>query len=151
MVICCIAKGCENKQRTYTNVMFHRIPSNVVRRNQWLAALDISTSTPQDKINQYRVCEEHFSPEDYVEKLQHIFVAYATRKTVLRLKDTAVPSIFKAQAEQSAPVSCVLLYSSLRESVSLFRCKIENKLLSFSYRILFLCHFLSIFMSVISL
>ncbi|XP_052402604.1 uncharacterized protein LOC127949408 isoform X2 [Carassius gibelio] len=97
MVITCIAKGCENKQRTYTNVMFHRIPSNVELRNKWLAALEICSSTPLNKIKQYRVCEEHFAPEDYFEKME-----YGSRKTVLRLKDTAVPSIFKAQEEQSA-------------------------------------------------
>lgn len=103
MVITCIAKGCENKQRTYTNVMFHRIPSNVELRNKWLAALEICSSTPLNKIKQYRVCEEHFAPEDYFEKME-----YGSRKTVLRLKDTAVPSIFKAQEEQSAHVSCLL-------------------------------------------
>uniref|UniRef100_A0A8C1YG49 THAP domain-containing protein 1 n=1 Tax=Cyprinus carpio TaxID=7962 RepID=A0A8C1YG49_CYPCA len=99
MVITCIAKGCENKQRTYTNVMFHRIPSNVELRNKWLAALEICSSTPLNKIKQYRVCEEHFAPEDYFEKME-----YGSRKTVLRLKDTAVPSIFKAQEEQSTRV-----------------------------------------------
>ncbi|XDV13283.1 hypothetical protein PO909_001721 [Leuciscus waleckii] len=70
--------------------MFHRIPSNVELRNQWLAALDICTSTPLYKINQYHVCEEHFAPEDYVEKMQ-----YGPRKTVLCLKDTVIPSLSK--------------------------------------------------------
>ena len=64
MVIICIAKGCENKQRTYTNVMLHRIPSNVELRNKWLATLEICTSTPLYKIKQYRVCKEHFAPEE---------------------------------------------------------------------------------------
>ncbi|XP_060760721.1 zinc finger MYM-type protein 4 isoform X2 [Neoarius graeffei] len=96
MVICCV-KGCNNKQRTYTNIMFHRIPKPVERRNLWLAALGIPATTPVDKINQYRVCDEHFKPEDYEEKMQ-----YATRKVLLHLKDTAVPSIFSTEAEQSS-------------------------------------------------
>jgi len=104
MVITCIVKGCENKPRKYTNLMFHRIPSNVDLGNQWLAVLGICPTTPLYKINQYRVCEEHFAPEDYVEKM-----LYGPRKMVLRLKKTAVPSIFKEQAELSASVSCVLL------------------------------------------
>lgn len=103
MVICCVAKGCDNKQRTYTSTMFHRIPKPVERRNLWLAALGIPSTTPAEKINQYRVCEEHFRPEDYEEKMQ-----YATKKMVLSLRNTAVPSIFTTEAERSAssmPVS----------------------------------------------
>ena len=108
MVICCV-KGCDNKQRTYTNIMFHRIPKPVERRNLWLAVLDIPATTPVDKINQYRVCDEHFKPEDYEEKMQ-----YATRKMLLHLKDTAVPSIFSTEAEQSSssmPVSNVIIFT----------------------------------------
>ncbi|XP_028256554.1 zinc finger MYM-type protein 4-like isoform X4 [Parambassis ranga] len=98
MVICCIAKGCENTQNAYSHVMFHKIPVSVERKNQWLAALGIDPTTPFDKIKQYRVCEEHFTPVDYVEKKQ-----YASRKLIMYLKDTAVPSIFKPHAERRAP------------------------------------------------
>lgn len=116
MVVSCIAKGCENKQRRYTNTMFHRIPPNVERRNLWLAALAIPPTTHVEKIKQYRVCEEHFTPEDYVEKMQ-----FSNRRTcvlrlkVLRLKNTAVPSIFR-QADRSASSIAVRGIKSLPPS-----------------------------------
>lgn len=97
MVVSCIAKGCENKQRRYLNTMFHRIPPNVERRTLWLAALGIPIATPVEKISGYRVCEEHFTPEDYEMKMQ-----YATKKMIQRLKNTAVPSIFNTETKQNA-------------------------------------------------
>lgn len=102
MVICCIAKGCENTQDANSHVMFHKIPVSVERKNQWLAALDIDPATPFDRIKQYRVCEEHFTAEDYVEKKQ-----YASRKLIMYLKDTAVPSVFTPHAERRAPSPAV--------------------------------------------
>ena len=114
MVICCV-KGCGNKQRKYTNVMFHRIPQPVERRNLWLAALGIPATTPVDKTNQYRVCYDHFNPEDYEEKMQ-----YATREILLHLKDTAVPSIFSTAAEQcssSIPVSIISILPYVIQNV----------------------------------
>ena len=110
MIICCAAitalKGCDNKQRTYTNIMFHRIPKPLEQRNLWLAALGIPAKTPVDKINRYCVCNEHNFLTGGL-RIENA-VAYATRKMLLHLKDTAVPYIFSTEAEQcssSVPVS----------------------------------------------
>ncbi|XP_041958577.1 zinc finger and SCAN domain-containing protein 2-like isoform X3 [Alosa sapidissima] len=119
MVNCCV-KGCGNKQRTYTNTMFHSIPKPVERRSLWLAALGIPATTPVDKINRYRVCDEHFKPEDYEEKMQ-----YATRKMLLHLKGTAVPSIFSTEAEQ-----CSLSMSSLEKHSIEPQCDLQQEMVT---------------------
>ncbi|KAL2092785.1 hypothetical protein ACEWY4_012583 [Coilia grayii] len=77
--------------------MFHRFPKPVERRRLWLAALGIPSTTPEKKIKQYSVCEEHFKREDYKQKMP-----YASRKMVLTLKKTAVPFVFDTEAERSA-------------------------------------------------
>ena len=87
--------------------MFHRFPKPVERRRLWLAALGIPSTTPEKKIKQYSVCEEHFKREDYKQKMH-----YASRKMVLTLKKTAVPSVFDTEAERSAssmPVSVIFI------------------------------------------
>ena len=87
--------------------MFHRFPKPVERRRLWLAALGIPSTTPEKKIKQYSVCEEHFKREDYKQKMH-----YASRKMVLALKKTAVPSVFDTEAERSAssmPVSVIFI------------------------------------------
>jgi len=96
MVITCIARGCENMQKRHQTTMFHRIPKDEQRRRLWLAALGIPETTPVEKINQYRVCEEHFKPEDYDQTMTH-----ASQRMVLRLKHTAVPSVFETEVERS--------------------------------------------------
>ena len=87
--------------------MFHRFPKPVERRRLWLAAVGIPSTTPEKKIKQYSVCEEHFKREDYKQKMH-----YASRKMVLALKKTAVPSVFNTEAERSAssmPVSVIFI------------------------------------------
>lgn len=55
----------------HEHTLFQIIPKRVERINLWLAALGIPSITPVEKINQYRVCEEHFRPDDYEEKMQY--------------------------------------------------------------------------------
>ncbi|XP_059196551.1 uncharacterized protein LOC131977324 isoform X1 [Centropristis striata] len=88
MVITCIVKGCDNKQKVYSAVMFHRIPTHHKRRKAWLAALDMDPTTSVDILKNWRVCSEHFTQKDYT-------------STGLRLKDAATPTILKSGTQQS--------------------------------------------------
>ncbi|XP_062409085.1 zinc finger protein 660-like isoform X2 [Sardina pilchardus] len=88
MVITCIVKGCDNKQKTYSAVMFHRFPTHHKRRKTWLAALNMDPTTPVVILKNVRVCSEHFTQEDYT-------------STGLRLKDAATPTILKSRTQQS--------------------------------------------------
>uniref|UniRef100_A0A8C2JPB8 THAP domain-containing protein 1 n=2 Tax=Cyprinus carpio TaxID=7962 RepID=A0A8C2JPB8_CYPCA len=83
-MVLCVVKGCDNKSKVYSIIMFHRIPTkNKKRKNQWLAALNIDLKTPVESIKKWRVCSEHFGPDDYLVNMDSI-----TRTTVRRLKDT---------------------------------------------------------------
>ncbi|XP_063062949.1 zinc finger and BTB domain-containing protein 17-like [Engraulis encrasicolus] len=99
----CAVKSCENKYKRHRQLMFHRIPHQPERMQQWISACGINPSTPVEKMVNYRVCEEHFTPEDYMD------VTFFMRGPTRKLKDTAVPSIFKPQtvpdAEPSSPQS----------------------------------------------
>jgi len=90
MVITCIVKGCDNKEKVYSPVMFHRIPNYHKRRKLWLAFLNRNPKIPLETLRKWRVCSEHFTQEDYT-------------STGLRLKDTATPTIFKSRTKQSGP------------------------------------------------
>ncbi|XP_042608046.1 uncharacterized protein si:ch211-40k21.5 isoform X2 [Cyprinus carpio] len=96
-MVLCVVKGCDNKSKVYSIIMFHRIPTkNKKRKNQWLAALNIDLKTPVESIKKWRVCSEHFGPDDYLVNMDSI-----TRTTVRRLKDTAIPTIFRIQTGPS--------------------------------------------------
>ncbi|ROL55425.1 hypothetical protein DPX16_20801 [Anabarilius grahami] len=88
MVITCIVKGCDNKEKVYSAVMFHRIPTHHIQWRAWLAALNKNPKTPLMTLKKWRVCSEHFTPEDYT-------------CTGTRLKDEATPTIFKSLTQQS--------------------------------------------------
>ena len=93
----CVVNGCDSKSKVYFTIMFHRIPTkDNERKNQWLAALNIDLRTPVESIKKWRVCSEHFAPEDYLENMDRV-----THTTVRRLKDTAIPTIFRAQTGRS--------------------------------------------------
>nr|XP_055073876.1 uncharacterized protein LOC129453589 [Misgurnus anguillicaudatus] len=83
----CIVKGCENKAKVYSDAMFHRIPTYPKQRKAWLAALNMDTTKPLRILKKWRVCSDHFTPEDYTD-------------TGFRLKDTATPTIFQSQTQQ---------------------------------------------------
>ncbi|XDV31414.1 hypothetical protein PO909_034103 [Leuciscus waleckii] len=102
MGVRCIVKSCDNKQGRPGNTMiFHRIPTkNTDLMNRWLLVLGIVPNTPVNTIKKYLVCSEHFTEDDYFEKMQ---VATRTMKRVL--KDTAIPSIKTGQI--GSPVAAV--------------------------------------------
>uniref|UniRef100_A0A8C2EPF5 THAP domain-containing protein 1 n=1 Tax=Cyprinus carpio TaxID=7962 RepID=A0A8C2EPF5_CYPCA len=87
MVITCIVKGCDNKEKVYSAVMFHRIPTHHTQWKAWLAALNKNPKTPLMTLKKWRVCSEHFTLEDYT-------------CTGTRLKDEATPTIFKSLTQQ---------------------------------------------------
>ncbi|TDH16007.1 hypothetical protein EPR50_G00015440 [Perca flavescens] len=92
MGVRCIVKSCDNKQgRPGNTMMFHRFPTkNADRLNQWLLALDMDPNTPVATFKTHRVCSEHFTEDDYYEKME-----LSTRTMKLVLKDTAIPSIIQ--------------------------------------------------------
>ncbi|XDV35988.1 hypothetical protein PO909_005842 [Leuciscus waleckii] len=69
--------------------------------NQWLLGLDIDPNTPEDIIKDYHVCSEHFTEDDYFEKME-----FATRTMKRVLKDTAIPSIVKT-GQSGSPAAAV--------------------------------------------
>ncbi|XP_038838862.1 uncharacterized protein LOC120039658 [Salvelinus namaycush] len=89
----CAVKMCDNKQKTWSALMFHRLPlSNPDRLKLWMVALNKDANTPTDDLRKLLVCSEHFLPGDYYEKLgqdRH------SRMRIMKsfLKDTAVPSV----------------------------------------------------------
>ena len=103
MGVRCIVKSCDNKQgRLGNTMMFHRIPTkNADLMNRWLLVLGIVPNTPVNTITKYFVCSEHFTVDDYFEKMQ-----VATRTMKRALKDTAIPSIIKT-GQIGSPVAAV--------------------------------------------
>ncbi|XP_005159757.1 uncharacterized protein isoform X2 [Danio rerio] len=94
-MVMCVVKGCDNKSKVYSTVMFHRIPTkNDMLKYQWLATLNIDHKTPLETIKKWRVCSEHFQPDDY-------YWVNMDSPTGRRLKDTAIPTIFRMQAGPS--------------------------------------------------
>lgn len=71
MVFTNVAMGCKNKLKTDSKRTFHRTPTTVQRRTEWLDVLGIPLTIPVEKINWYVVCKEHFIAEDYNEKMQY--------------------------------------------------------------------------------
>uniref|UniRef100_A0A673HJD1 THAP domain-containing protein 1 n=1 Tax=Sinocyclocheilus rhinocerous TaxID=307959 RepID=A0A673HJD1_9TELE len=99
-MVMCVVKGCDSKSKVYSTIMFHRIPTkNKKRKNQWLAALNIDLKTPVESIKKWRVCSEHFGPDDYLENMDSV-----TRTTVRRLKDTTIPTIFRLYSSSPQPM-----------------------------------------------
>ncbi|TRZ01672.1 hypothetical protein DNTS_006153 [Danionella cerebrum] len=99
-MVMCIVKGCESKSKWYSTVMFHRIPTKRKdRMYRWLAALNIDLNTPIESIKKWRVCSEHFVPDDYQEYTNSISPGQ-------RLKDTAIPNYNTRGSSSSAVQSC---------------------------------------------
>ncbi|KAK0143836.1 Mannosyl-oligosaccharide 1,2-alpha-mannosidase IA [Merluccius polli] len=72
-MVMCVVNGCDSKSKVYFTIMFHRIPTkDNERKNQWLAALNIDLRTPVESIKKWRVCSEHFAPEDYLENMDRV-------------------------------------------------------------------------------
>lgn len=103
----CIVKGCDNRDRRYGSLMFHRIPTtdkHQHRKTEWLAALGLDPTTPLELLRKWRVCSEHFVSNDYIETTDKV-----TRLKVRHLKDKAVPSVFPARRQSESAVGAVSL------------------------------------------
>uniref|UniRef100_A0A8C6WMC0 THAP domain-containing protein 1 n=1 Tax=Neogobius melanostomus TaxID=47308 RepID=A0A8C6WMC0_9GOBI len=82
MPFICIVPGCDNKQKVYSVVMFHRFPTHPKRRKKWFDALKMDP-TNLEGLKNWRVCSEHFTEEDYT-------------SSGLRLKNSATPTILRS-------------------------------------------------------
>ncbi|KAL6491158.1 hypothetical protein MHYP_G00015030 [Metynnis hypsauchen] len=79
--------------------MFHRLPLRDEKRLKlWLIALGVDPSTPVEKLRGKVICEEHFQPCDYYEKME-----LATRTMRRFLRDTAVPSVKPPGVQDCSP------------------------------------------------
>ncbi|GIY01360.1 THAP-type domain-containing protein [Caerostris extrusa] len=65
-----------------TGITFHKFPKDITLRNKWLLAIRRMNFCPT---KYSRLCSEHFS-EDQIDR---------TSLACVRLKDNAVPNIFK--------------------------------------------------------
>uniref|UniRef100_A0A8C6V7K3 THAP domain-containing protein 1 n=1 Tax=Neogobius melanostomus TaxID=47308 RepID=A0A8C6V7K3_9GOBI len=83
MPFICIVPGCDNKQKVYSVVMFHRFPTHPKRRRKWFDALKMDPTNLKGLKN-CRVCSEHFTEEDYT-------------SSGLRLKNSATPTILRSR------------------------------------------------------
>ncbi|KAM9840465.1 uncharacterized protein ACBR49_015851 [Aulostomus maculatus] len=89
----CVVKGCYNKPKRWSSVMFHTIASkNPARMKLWLVALNIDPNTPTEKLRKMFVCSDHFSRNDYYEKTEYSG-RYRTKGNRLVLRETAIPSL----------------------------------------------------------
>uniref|UniRef100_A0A8C6U2Q0 THAP domain-containing protein 1 n=1 Tax=Neogobius melanostomus TaxID=47308 RepID=A0A8C6U2Q0_9GOBI len=86
MPFICIVPGCDNKQKVYSVVMFHRFPTHPKRRKKWFDALKMDP-TNLEGLKNWRVCSEHFTEEDYT-------------SSGLRLKNSATPTILRSRIQQ---------------------------------------------------
>ncbi|XP_058608810.1 zinc finger MYM-type protein 4-like isoform X3 [Onychostoma macrolepis] len=102
MVITCAYPDCSNRlkpkrlrllARTHPGVVtFHVFPTSVpARLKLWLLALRLDINTPTNLLKLWRVCSDHFSPDDFT---------YPGEDHV-RLKSSAVPVVFSHRTEET--------------------------------------------------
>ncbi|XP_040575438.1 THAP domain-containing protein 1-like [Lepeophtheirus salmonis] len=79
----CVAFGCKNKYAAGNSISYHRFPTQDPERcRQWVRKLKRDDFTPKKFL---RICSEHFTPESFNRTLD-----------VVRLRENAVPTLFKA-------------------------------------------------------
>ncbi|XP_016298822.1 zinc finger MYM-type protein 4-like isoform X2 [Sinocyclocheilus anshuiensis] len=100
MVLTCAYPGCRNlfksvrlRASTHTGKLtFHRFPTfEPDRLHLWLLALQMDIDTPMRLLKVWRVCSEHFSPDDFK----------AISGNQVLLKSSAVPMFVSQQAEET--------------------------------------------------
>lgn len=98
MVLTCAYPGCRNlfksvrlRASTQTRKLtFHRFPTFEPDRLQlWLLALQMDINTPMRLLKVWRVCSEHFSPDDFK----------AISGNQVLLQSSAVPMFVSQRAE----------------------------------------------------
>lgn len=106
MVLNCAYPGCLNlfkkeRLRSYSSshggkLTFHRFPTlEPGRLLLWRAALGMDPDTPMRSLRVWRICSEHFSPEDF----------RAVNGNKVLLKASAVPRVYSRPAPGSAAES----------------------------------------------
>ncbi|XP_042341246.1 THAP domain-containing protein 5-like [Plectropomus leopardus] len=104
----CSFPNCNNKQKTWSAVSFHKLPLDEPKRYKlWLRALEINPDTPKKTLRRrcILVCSDHFSPDDLIH-----------HKGCTHPKPTAVPNpVCPADqtAAGSANVSALALHDTL--------------------------------------
>lgn len=92
---------------------FYRFPRDVNRRLQWIQALDRENFVPT---NNTLICEAHFTTNDYQK-----------RPDLIKLTDTAVPSIFNSQINEKQNASLKkVMDSGLKSSRMIARKRLSN-------------------------
>ena len=96
---CCVAAGCSNTSKQEGISLFH-FPKNELLKKEWAKQIQRTRDSWKGPTKYSVVCSEHFSDDCFMEdyKLHHSFGMDRVRK----LKDTAVPTIFKRKASEIA-------------------------------------------------
>ena len=90
----CVVNACSNRLKKHAPFMFHRFPARPGQVLLWLTALNTDPNTPIEVIKRMSICSEHFTRDDYCERMQHSSQnGRITKITRLFLRDTAVPSV----------------------------------------------------------
>ncbi len=111
MVITCAYPDCCNRlktkrlrllARTHPGVLtFHRLPTfEPDRLKLWLLALRLDINTPMKLLKMWRVCSDHFPPDDFRNP--------AGDKVLL--KSSAVPMVFSQRTEVCEQYLCIYPY-----------------------------------------
>ena len=100
-MIQCAFPNCKNKNNRWARQSFHQFPVRDPERTQlWLLAAGLDINQPTERLLKWRMCSDHFRPEDFA-KPRNI-------KDHTLLTTTAVPSIFPdpPTATDSSSNSC---------------------------------------------
>lgn len=104
---CCSFPNCNNKQKTWSAISFHKLPLNDSKRYKlWLRALQIDPNISKKTLRRrcLMVCSEHFAPEDLIHHEER------TCPT-----STAVPHSAQTANETALPVRLPYIYSQLTQ------------------------------------
>ncbi|NP_001073126.1 uncharacterized protein LOC780837 [Danio rerio] len=127
MVLNCAYPGCLNlfkKERLRSNssshggkLTFHRFPTlEPGRLLLWRAALGMDPDTPMRSLRVWRICSEHFSPEDF----------RAVNGNKVLLKASAVPRVYSTPAPGSRAESAQAMQDCKEEETELLVSEAEG-------------------------
>ena len=87
MVIQCAFTNCTNKPHSWAPQSFHKFPFRDPERTQlWLLAAGLDINTPAETLLKWRLCSDHFRPDDFAKP--------RNLKDHTLLTKSAVPSVF---------------------------------------------------------
>ncbi|MCI4377041.1 hypothetical protein PGIGA_G00198910 [Pangasianodon gigas] len=92
----CSVRGCgKRNQAKAKDVVIHRFPEKDLELcSKWLAAIGKVVNKTERKYASFRVCSQHFRPDDYERDLKAELLGCPPKKV---LKKTAIPSIFQTK------------------------------------------------------